>query len=57
MGVGNRQAIKDDQISASSYYGTPHLRPYQGRLRNRKGAWCAAFEAKLPQYLQIDFGT
>ncbi|EDO28125.1 predicted protein, partial [Nematostella vectensis] len=40
LGVSNRQVIKDEQMTASSYYGTDHLRPYEGRVGG-KHAWCS----------------
>ena len=48
--------IKDDQITASSYYPTSRFKPHQGRLGNTKGAWCAKRGAKGQQYLQVDLG-
>ena len=50
------QIIKDDQITASSYYPESRFKPHQGRLGNPNGAWCAKKGAEGQQHLQVDLG-
>ena len=61
LGISNRTAIKDEQLTASSYlYGDRkaiyHFKPWYGRLHTQGGggAWCSSSNEK-GQYIQVDF--
>ena len=57
IGVSRPEKIPDNQMTASTYYGSGFM-PKHGRLYDSRGdAWCALAKDGTNDWLQVDFGT
>ena len=57
VGISDQNKIPDNQMTASSYFGTSY-QPAYGRLYGNRGdGWCAKDSNKNGDWLQVDLGT
>ena len=56
VGISDTSIISDNQLTASSRYGTGYQAAY-GRLNGNRGdGWCAKEAGRIDDWLQVDLG-